>query len=110
MTKKIDSRRKGAVGERELAQALQVMGWEDSHRTAQRTGVHGDADLTDAIPGVHIECKRVERLNIHEAMEQAVSDAIEGDVPAVFHRRNRKPWLVTVRLVDLVKFGKRIEQ
>ena len=37
-----------------------------------------------------------------EAMEQAIRDSermVDG-VPTLFHRRNRKPWLVTMRLVD----------
>lgn len=29
----------------------------------------------EGLPGVHIECKRVERLNIPEAMGQAVRDS-----------------------------------
>lgn len=54
------------------------------------------------LPGVHIEVKRVERLNITEAMAQAIRDAqrFQNGAPAVFHRRNRQPWLVTMRLSD----------
>ena len=43
-----------------------------------------------------------ERLNVGEAMEQAIRDSermVDG-VPTLFHRRNRKPWLVTMRLMD----------
>ena len=58
-------------------------------------------DLT-GLPGVHIECKRVERLNISQAMAQAVRDAkkFQDGVPTVFHRRNREEWLVTMSLND----------
>ena len=57
------------------------------------------------LPGVHIECKRVERLNVPEAMQQAIRDAerFQDGVPALFHRRNRQPWLVTLRLEDFMK-------
>ena len=55
------------------------------------------------LPGVHIECKRVERLNIFEAMKQAVRDADAAEVPAVFHRKNREGWLVTMKLEDWIK-------
>jgi hypothetical protein len=65
----------------------------------QYCGANGDADVV-GIPGVHIECKRVERLNITEAMQQAQRDARTGEIAAVFHRRNRQPWLVTVQLDD----------
>ena len=54
------------------------------------------------LPGVHIEVKRVERLNLSEAMRQAVRDSQRfGDgLPAVFHRRNREQWQVTMLLDD----------
>ena len=54
------------------------------------------------LPGIHVEVKRVERLNVGEAMEQTVRDAtrFNDGLPTLFHRRNRKPWLVTMRLED----------
>lgn len=54
------------------------------------------------LPRVHVECKRVERLNVSQAMAQAVRDAerFQDGAPAVFHRRNREPWLVTMQLED----------
>lgn len=57
------------------------------------------------LPGVHIECKRVERLNVWEAMAQAIRDAerFQDGAPALFHRRNRSPWLVTMRLEDWIR-------
>lgn len=57
------------------------------------------------LPGVHIKCKRVERLNVPEAMIQAEQDAqrFRDGVPAVFHRRSRSPWLVTMKLEDWIK-------
>lgn len=57
------------------------------------------------LPGVHIEVKRGERLNVGEAMAQAIRDAerFQDGVPVLFHRRNRQPWLVTMRLEDWIK-------
>ena len=65
----------------------------------------GGADSPDVIglPGVHIEVKRVERLNLTEAYAQAFRDAAPGEIPAVFHRKNREPWMVTVSLEDFLK-------
>lgn len=63
----------------------------------QYCGANGDADVV-GLPGIHIECKRVERLNLVEAMHQAERDARPGELPAVFHRRNGEPWLVTMPL------------
>ena len=52
------------------------------------------------LPGIHIECKRVEKLNLLDAVSQAVRDAAKGLLPAVFHRKDRCEWLVTMRFVD----------
>ena len=96
------SQRKGAAGERELAALLSAAGYE-----CQRGGSLSFWEIPDVLglPGIHIEVKRVERLNVCEAMEQAIrdSDRMLDRMPALFHRRNRKPWLVTMRLEDWLK-------
>lgn len=93
------SRNKGKIGERELAAALRAQGFE-ARRGQQYSGSETSADVV-GLPGIHIECKRVEKLNIYDAIEQAQRDAGEGgELPAVFHRRNRKPWLVTMSMDD----------
>ena len=97
----MNSRNKGKRGELELAQALRNYGYQ-TRRAQQYCGTAGDADLI-GLDGIHIECKRVEKLNIHEAVDQAVSDAREKDLPCVFHRKNRTAWLVTMRLEDWLK-------
>lgn len=58
-------------------------------------------DLT-GLPGIHVEVKRVEKLNVPAAMQQAEIDSIkfQDGKPAVFHRRNRGPWYVTMKLAD----------
>lgn len=93
-------REKGKRGERELAGILRDHGY-DCRRGQQFCGAAGDADVI-GLPGIHIECKRVERLNLQEAMDQAGRDAREGELPAVFHRRDRSGWLVTMRLEDWI--------
>ena len=96
------SQRKGAAGERELAALLSAAGYE-----CQRGGSLSFGEIPDVLglPGIHVECKRAERLNVGEAMEQAIrdSDRMLDGMPALFHRRNRKPWLVTMRLEDWLK-------
>lgn len=102
--------RKGADGERELAAILREHGY-----TMTRGGSLSFGELPDlsGLPGIHIEVKRVERLNIMEAMEQAVRDSedfLDG-APTVFHRRNRSPWLVTMRLDDwLTLYGEGVRK
>lgn len=93
------SQRKGANGERELADILQAHGYDCSRGGSMTFGEV--ADIT-GLPGIHIEVKRVEKLNVGEAMEQSIRDSerMRDGMPALFHRRNRKPWLVTMRLVD----------
>ena len=96
----MNSRAKGKRGELELAGILREYGFK-ARRGQQYAGINGDADVV-GIPGYHIECKRVERLNIDEAMAQSVRDA-KDEVPIVCHRRDRKEWLVTLRLKDFVE-------
>ena len=97
----MNSRSKGAAGERELAKVLREYGC-DARRGQQFSGLNGDADVV-GLAGYHIECKRVERLNIDTAMEQSIRDAREGETPIVCHRRNREPWLITLRLDDFME-------
>lgn len=100
----MNSRNKGAAGERELAAVLREYGF-NTRRGQQYCGANGDADVV-GLPGVHIECKRVEKLNIDNAIEQAISDSKNNEMPAVFHRKNRKKWLVTISLEDFMKLYK----
>lgn len=94
----MNSRAKGARGERELARILRGYGY-DCRRGQQYCGANGDADVV-GLPGIHIECKRGQRLNIDDAMLQAIRDRREGEFPAVFHRKNNGKWMVTMLLDD----------
>lgn len=92
----MNSRAKGKRGELELSRALGEYGY-GCRRSVQYSGANGDADVV-GLPGIHIECKRVERLDISGAVVQAKMDARPGELPAVFHRKNRESWLVTMPL------------
>lgn len=94
------SREKGKRGERELAALLRDYGY-DCRRGQQFCGRNGDADVV-GLPGIHIECKRVERLDLFAAMRQAKGDARAGEMPAVMHRKNGGGWLVTMSLEDWI--------
>jgi Holliday junction resolvase len=91
------SRRRGADGERELAKILQDKGFDVKRGMV----FYGQSDVV-GLKGVHIEVKRVERLNVHQAMRQSVEEAKEkGDgIPVVMFRRNREPWMVLSFLDD----------
>lgn len=97
----MNSRAKGAGGERELAKKLREYGY-DCRRGQQFSGANGDADVV-GLPGIHIECKRVERLNLEDAVAQSRRDAREGEIPVVMHRKTRSPWLVTTTLEDWIE-------
>lgn len=99
------SQRKGRDGERELRDVLQNYGYQVECGEPVSFGTVPDLV---GLPGIHIECKRVEKLNIPEAMRQAVRDSekFRDGMPALFHRRNRQPWLVTMRLDDWMKVYK----
>ena len=96
----MNSKRKGNAGERELARFLREHGYE-ARRGQQYNGMNGDADVV-GLDDIHIECKRVERLNIQDAIDQSKRDARCGELPVVMHRRNHCEWLCTMRLEDWI--------
>ena len=91
------ARNKGANAERELASIIREHGY-DVHRGKV---FYHESDVV-GLPGIHVECKRVEHLNIEKAMQQAVEEADKrkDGAPAVFHRKDRGEWLVTLRIDD----------
>lgn len=104
----MNSRQKGCRGERELAKTLRNYGY-DCRRGQQYSGIQGDADII-GLPGIHIECKRVERLNLEDAMAQSKRDAREGEIPTVMHRKNNCEWLVTLRLDDFMRMYANVDE
>lgn len=100
-----NSCRKGADGEREIASLLRAEGYEIDRGGTTSFGTVPDLS---GLPGVHIEVKRREKLNIREAMQQAIDDAakFKDGAPALFHRRNRTPWLVTMLFSDWIRLYK----
>jgi len=99
----MNSKRKGKRGELELAKKLQEYGF-NTRRGQQYSGLGGD-DVV-GLEGIHIECKRVERLNVYDAMKQACKDAEADELPAVFWRKNKEQWLVTMALCDWIELYK----
>ncbi len=98
----MNSRRKGKEGELSLAKKLREYGYE-ARRGAQFSGANGDPDVVSSLKNIHIECKRVERLNIYDAIAQSQRDAREGELPVVMHRKNHSDWLVTMTLDDWIQ-------
>ena len=97
------SREKGKRGELELVHELQRLGFPDAHRSQQYCGSASSADVL-GLPGIHIECKRIEKLSLYNAYGQAVRDSAGStDIPVVMHRQNNRPWLVIMSLDDWAK-------
>lgn len=97
------SKSKGARGERELASVLREHGYSDAKRSAQYCGKGGEsADVIGAMEGIHIECKRTEKLQLWPSLYQAKRDAKPGNIPAVFHRPNHEKWIVIMYLDDFM--------
>lgn len=92
-----NSRAKGAEGERQFARLCRDNGF-DCRRGQQFSGIEGE-DVV-GLRGIHIECKRVEKLNIENAMVQSRRDAKEDEIPIVAFRRNHEKWKVCMDAED----------
>ena len=98
----MNSKRKGAVGEREIAQYLREHGFTEAKRGVQYQGSPDSPDVT-GLTGFHIEVKRVEKLELDKALAQSIRDAGADEIPVVFHRKNRTKWKCTLLLDDFMK-------
>lgn len=99
----VNSRAKGAAGERELAAFLRERGFYARRGQQFKGGADSPDVVCDAMPLLHLECKRVERGSLYDWLEQAMQDACPNKTPVVAHRRNRKEWVAIMRLEDLVE-------
>lgn len=92
---KINSRAKGARGERLWRDMLREAGFT-ARRGQQFSGGSDSPDvLCDELKGLHMEVKFVESLNLEKACEQADRD--RGVKPyIVAHKKSRSSWKVTM--------------
>ena len=101
----VNGKKKGKNGELEVVRLCRAQGYE-ARRSAQYCGNNeeGTADVV-GLPGIHIEVKRVEHLNLDDALAQATRDAAKTDkaIPIVLHRRNNTRWKVTMDAHDWFK-------
>lgn len=103
---KINSKQKGKAGELEFVNLCKEYGFEDCRRSQQYSGEGHTADVI-GLPDIHIEVKRVERLNIDNAMEQCLKDKADDALGIVAHRKNYKEWLITMTADDWFEIYKR---
>ena len=101
----INSKRKGKKGELYVVNKFKEWGYE-CNRTAQYKGNTGRADDIEGIDYIHAEVKFVEKLNLSEAMNQAIRDNFLSDreaFPTVFHKKNFQELMVTMRFKDWIQ-------
>ena len=97
----INSRQKGAAGERELARFLEGFGWK-SKRGQQHSGSPDSPDVVSELPWF-VECKRTQNAAPLKWMEKATEDAGGEKPPMIFWRPNRGRWMVMCWASDLLE-------
>ena len=104
----MNARRKGIRAENEAAAALSAV-FGIPCRRASRMYLPGfDAPDVTGLPGVHVEVKRREHLNLTAAVRQSKADVQAGEIAVVIHRPRRAAWLLTVALSDAPELAGRI--
>lgn len=101
------ARMKGANFERELAKLLTDKTTLTFKRGIGQSRFGGKeiADVySDQLPTIHIEAKRQIKCNIKKAMEQALGDINETQIPIVITKDDRAETLVTMRFDEWVLF------
>lgn len=96
----MNAKKKGNRGELEFSKLCNEYGYNTQRNPQWQGGGSVDNPDVKGLQGIHIEVKRVERLNISEAMHQSIADANEQAKPIVAHRKNHEEWFVTMRACD----------
>lgn len=93
-----DSRRKGRDAEREVERIIEARGIEVDRSLGGRKQPHGDL----AIPGVRIDSKRQERLQLIPWSREQEAKVPDHLTPAIAYRTNGEPWRVSCLLSDFL--------
>ena len=101
----MNSKDKGKRGERHVAKVLREHGY-DAKRGVQYQGSPDSPDVV-GIPGVHIEVKFTEHLNIWNALAQSEKDAGADEIPIVVFKRNRSKDYVALSLENFIEIFKK---
>ncbi len=100
------SRDKGKRGELEVVALLRKYGFE-TRRGQQFRGGSDSPDVIHNMDGLAVEVKLRETLSLYPVLEKAAEDDADM-VPIVFHRRNRKPWIVAMYAGDFLDLMKEL--
>lgn len=111
MAKRVNSKAKGARGERELVKYLKSLGFEDAKRTQQYNGLgRGDVECPDTLPGLNVECKfgypshqfDMGSALFHDACAQAERDSMDGRWVMMWKPKGGQRWRITYRQDDFL--------
>jgi Holliday junction resolvase len=105
------SRRKGVLGEREVARIWQAAGFEvrgleglGDHLVVRHTA-NAEPVSSRNRALLHIECKRQERVRLPEWLAQAKAEAPQGTIPVVAFRQNKGEWYAALPLESLAELA-----
>lgn len=93
----MNGRNKGKSGEREAARVIAEAFAVAMRRGQQYAGGNQSPDII-GLKGIHVEVKRVEAMSLYNWIDQAQRDHTPGEVPMVLHRKNKREWLVSIKL------------
>ena len=95
------SREKGKRGEREVVALLKSRGFE-ARRGQQFRGGGDSPDVIHGMTGFFIEVKLKQQLNLFDVLDQAEDEKPDAEVALIFHRKDKKRWLVTLDAGDFL--------
>lgn len=101
-----NSRQKGKRGELAFVHELQDRGLVARRGQQYRGGPDSPDVICETIPNLHFEVKWREQHSPWDWMAQAATEMGPGQIPVVAMKRNRRPWLVVMRLDDFVEMAK----
>jgi Holliday junction resolvase len=102
--KKVNSRAKGARGERAFAAFLRDQGLAAYRGQQFRGGTDSPDVVCPDLPHIHFEIKNCKAsLEPYTWIEQAIKDAGEGKLRIVVHRAKHHEWIAILPIEDLMK-------
>ena len=105
----INSRQKGADGEREFAGLLRIHGFE-ARRGQQHKGGVGSPDVITNMERIQWEVKRRQSFNLNDAVTKLRLETDFMDLSVVAHRKNGTQWLATLTIEDFFRMYKTLDK
>ncbi len=103
----VNSRQKGKRGEREIVDLLKRFGFS-AQRGQQFRGTSDSPDVVHNMTGFFIEVKHRQALNLYDTIEKSDGEKPAGETSLIFHRKNQKPWLVTIHAEEFMRLMREI--